>query len=173
MLPKNIKATKEELRIHYRSGLSQKKIAEMYGVSQGYIWMTFKRLGLRSHPKGRTPRPWQQRFWNYVDKNGANGCWVWTASRHRFGYGLLVKEQSTTKKRGRHRTAHRLSWELHNGAIPKGLSVLHHCDNPPCVNPAHLFLGTQADNNRDMFAKGRNKIGRRKGNNCTIQIEAA
>lgn len=89
------------------------------------------------------------------------GCWEWTGSTNPSGYGELGLG-------GRHEglvAAHRLSWELHVGPIPDGLWVLHRCDNPPCCNPDHLFLGTRTDNVRDMYAKGRRGLvdnGRRK-----------
>lgn len=97
---------------------------------------------------GRQPIPIAERFWPRVDKavgQGPDGtCWEWTASRNGDGYGF-----------SNHTMAHRVSWEIHNGSIPNGLCVLHRCDNPPCVNPAHLFLGTKKDNAADMSAKGR------------------
>ena len=76
------------------------------------------------------------------------GCWVWAAYKTRRGYGRLSLN-------GVIWNAHRLSWTLHNGPIPDGLYVLHHCDNPSCVRPDHLFLGTQFDNMADMTRKGR------------------
>lgn len=99
--------------------------------------------------------PSEDRFWAKVDKSG--DCWVWTASvfRERLGYGKF----QTGSNRGESRVAyaHRVSWELHFGPIPNGLFVCHHCDNPPCVRPDHLFLGTAADNVRDMDRKGRDR----------------
>lgn len=81
--------------------------------------------------------------------NKTDTCWLWTgATQKKFGYGLILHQ-------GRCILAHRLSWEAHNGPITNGLHVCHHCDNPPCVNPAHLFLGTCLDNMRDRDAKGR------------------
>lgn len=80
-----------------------------------------------------------------------DGCWLWNGYRNQSGYGV-------TRVGGRGSKAifaHRLSWEIHKGPIPDGLHVLHRCDNPQCVNPEHLFLGTDLDNQRDRIAKGR------------------
>ena len=77
-----------------------------------------------------------------------NGCQEWTGSHDRKGYGRI-------KANGKNQAAHRVAWELAFGAIPDGLFVLHRCDNPPCVKPAHLFLGTNAVNMADCVAKGR------------------
>lgn len=77
-----------------------------------------------------------------------SGCWEWTASKMGNGYGKMYFNQGWTG-------AHRASYTLHKGLIPIGFCVLHRCDNPPCVNPEHLFLGTQLDNIADMNRKGR------------------
>jgi hypothetical protein len=91
-----------------------------------------------------------RRFWSKVDKGG--DCWVWTASLDRKGYGQIAITANGSK---RPRGAHRVAWELTHGPIPSGLCVCHRCDNPRCVRPDHLFLGTVGDNNRDMWRKGR------------------
>lgn len=88
-------------------------------------------------------------FWSKVDRLSPEECWMWTASRTASGgYGQVCWKR-------RPQRAHRISWELTHGPIPDGLLVLHHCDNPPCVNPAHLWLGTDADNIQDCVRKGR------------------
>lgn len=89
------------------------------------------------------------KFWLRVQKT--DGCWLWTR-RGQDGYGVI-----TIGTKSRFLRAHRISWELHYGAIPDGLGVLHHCDNPPCVRPDHLFLGTALDNARDRESKGRGR----------------
>jgi hypothetical protein len=104
--------------------------------------------------------PLEIRFALRWEENEA-GCHIWTGHVTRRGYGLLIDGQRSTKVVKR--PAHRVSWELHNGPIPDGMSVLHKCDVPACVNPEHLFLGTQADNMRDMDAKGRRKNSPRPG----------
>jgi hypothetical protein len=91
-----------------------------------------------------------ERFWSKVDRRGK--CWIWTASRDPSGYGFF-------RLNGRMHKAHRVAWELTHGPLPQGqghnVCVLHRCDTTSCVNPDHLWLGTQADNVKDMIEKGR------------------
>jgi len=77
-----------------------------------------------------------------------SGCWIWMGSTTQKGYGDIKYDK-------KHHRAHRLSYELHNGAIEDGLMVCHSCDTPSCINPEHLFMGTAQDNTDDMVKKGR------------------
>ena len=98
-------------------------------------------------------------FWRQVKKTAK--CWEWTGTFHAVGYGrfwsIKFKDQY----------AHRAAWFLTNGPIPRSMHVLHHCDNPRCVRPSHLFLGTQVDNNKDAAKKGRTPHGSR---HCMAKI---
>jgi len=91
------------------------------------------------------------RFMSKVDIGGPDDCWLWTGTLDKDGYGVMGVGDRKLR-------AHRLSWAIHNGPIPLSMCVLHRCDVPGCVNPAHLFLGTQADNMRDMTIKGRSRL---------------
>lgn len=94
----------------------------------------------------------KKRFWEKVRVGGSRSCWDWKGHKHHKGHGQFYF-------RGRAHYAHRISWILTFGEILNGLCVLHHCDNPKCVNPFHLFLGTQQDNILDMISKGRDRRG--------------
>ncbi len=101
-------------------------------------------------------KPIEERFWEKVDKLGQiqghvqhlGRCWNWLGALTPKGYPNMGID-------GKYKGGHRLSWEIHNGQIPDGLCVMHLCDNPRCVNPSHLKLGTQKDNMRDAARKKR------------------
>lgn len=107
-----------------------------YGVVKGLPQRFFV------HHHGR--KPLEIKFWKKVDRRGPDECWKWTGAINQAGYGAFGNNH-----------AHRTSYEITYGPIPDGLFILHKCDNPPCVNPNHLFVGTHQDNMRDMISKGR------------------
>lgn len=102
--------------------------------------------------------PPENRFWKYVDRSGPL-CWEWTAAQDYLGYGRFNDEN------GRKMLPYRWLYEVARGPIPQGMFLCHHCDNPRCVNPDHLFVGTALDNRRDCVQKGRAFHGPR-GTHC-------
>ncbi len=94
-----------------------------------------------------------ERFWQKARRS--DGCWQWAGAIRPGGHGVAFF-------RGKLEGAHRVAWILTHGAIPAGMFICHNCDNPSCVNPSHLFIGTHADNMRDMRTKGRGRGGPRK-----------
>jgi hypothetical protein len=97
----------------------------------------------------------EQRFWAKVTKTDT--CWLWTGATNGTGYGRFSRDRQSLV------SVHRFSYELQVGPVPAGMCVLHRCDVRNCVRPDHLFLGTVADNNQDMIAKGRGSTGQRNG----------
>lgn len=99
-----------------------------------------------------TEKEYKEKFWEKVKKQ--SGCFIWLAAKNRKGYGMYGSKKE--------KFAHRISFLFLNGEIPKGMLVCHTCDNPSCVNPKHLFLGTAKDNALDMVNKARSAF--QKGN---------
>lgn len=93
---------------------------------------------------------------NAVIEAKTDGCWIWSGSKDKDGYGRFGIKRKTYR-------AHRVSFAIYKGSVARGINVLHHCDNPPCVNPNHIFVGTNRDNSMDMVAKKRQAAGNRHG----------
>lgn len=108
----------------------------------------------RGNKTNHKTRSLAERFW--VAKVDIDDCWIWRGAHTSYGYGVIKMRDKTLY-------AHRVMWELTYGPIPDYLCVLHHCDNPPCVRPDHLFLGTRKNNAFDCIQKKRNPIGENNG----------
>lgn len=147
-----------EVYWHLLGTITDREIADMFGAKRASVACARRRKGLSpATPPDRTA----ERFWSKVNKDGPTmlhmetPCWEWTAARRIHGYGVFGVAA------GDLRPAHRYAYEAVVGPIPAGMYACHRCDNPPCVNPDHIFIGTPADNVRDMHAKGREARGDR------------
>lgn len=116
-------------------------------------------------PRVYTKLPLETRFWSKVTKRSSS-CWSWTGSKDQNGYGRLG-----LRRTGGTLLAHRVSWTIHNGEIPKGMFVLHACDTPECTNPDHLFIGDQKANMADCARKGRTAYGERQGSSKLTEAQ--
>jgi hypothetical protein len=123
--------------------------------SKYYCSMHYRRLKNTGtlNPGKKSPATLEERFWRNVDKKSDDECWNWKLKPGSKGYGIL----GAGGKGGKTLLAHRYSYELNKGEIPKGLYVMHMCDNPRCVNPNHLVAGTPKDNTQDALNKNRLK----------------
>lgn len=108
--------------------------------------------------RGRSHRDPRERFWSRIEIDAE--CWVQTSDFSRGGYGHF--SYTIAKNTQRQVQSHRLSWEMLYGPVPKGMKVCHTCDNPPCVRPSHLWLGTDYDNAWDKMRKGRDNLASRR-----------
>lgn len=131
-------------------------------AARGMCQMHYRRVMVHgdSGVNLNAPQDVSKRFFAKVEKTSS--CWLWFGASDKHGYGRFLTGSRADGTR-KLTLSHRHSWEAVNGAIPDGLNVLHRCDVPACVNPDHLFLGSQKDNVDDMVAKSRHSHGEANG----------
>ena len=100
--------------------------------------------------KSLVPEPIHIRFWGFVSRGADSDCWIWNGAKDKHGYGRISTRRDESPAK-----AHRISYEMRYGPVPDGLFVCHRCDTPSCVNPEHLFAGTQKENMQDASKKNR------------------
>jgi hypothetical protein len=162
------------------AGLGSKQVAALIGKTVSAVnnrcylkRIRFDRSAANARRIAALQKPVAERFFNFVSPEPNSGCWLWAGSCDRKGYGQLRVQPKSLKY------ATHVSWEIHRGPT-NGMHLCHKCDNPNCVNPDHLFLGTQRDNTHDMMKKGRADIsglklghGRNKGKGKPFRIEVS
>lgn len=148
-IPEEITSTILEL---CHLGITDTEIASRVGVSASYVGIKRRSAGINLSCRSRMIH----RFFSKIDRSGGpDACHVWLACLSKSGYGKFQV------RKGLSNPSHRVAWEIAIGAIPSGLCVCHKCDNPPCCNPLHMFLGTITDNNLDRYCKNRSRASSR------------